>query len=317
MPELPEVETVVRDLRAAGLAGRRIVRTRVLWPKTIALPDPARFAREIRGLAIRRLARRGKFVVLELSRGFTLLIHLRMSGHLDVLRKGTRPRRHDRVVLALDDGRQVHFEDTRKFGRVWLARDPARVLGKLGPEPLAFSLPGFAAGLAGRARQLKPLLLDQTFLAGVGNIYSDEALWAARLHPRRRADSLSATQAAELLAAIQAVLRRGIRNLGTTLGGGKTHFVLPRGERGRNQEQLSAYGQTGEPCPRCGTKIRRILVGQRATHFCPSCQRPRPAAHPSLRKNSKLHSRTAAVPSGSRARTPSGDSVSKKCVPRG
>ena len=273
MPELPEVETVVRDLRAAGLAGRRIVRARVLWPKTIALPAPARFAREIRGLAIRRLARRGKFVVLELSRGFTLLIHLRMSGHLDVLRKGTRPRRHDRMVLALDDGRQVHFEDTRKFGRVWLARDPARVLGKLGPEPLALSLRDFAAGLAGRARQLKPLLLDQTFLSGVGNIYSDEALWAARLHPRRRSDTLTPAQAAELLRAIQTVLRKGIRNLGTTFGAGKTHFVLPRGERGRNQEELNAYGRTGAPCPRCGTPIRRILVGQRSTHFCPTCQR--------------------------------------------
>ena len=272
MPELPEVETVVRDLRTAGLAGRRIAHARVFWNKTIARPSPARFVREIRGLSIRRLARRGKFVVLELSQGFTLLVHLRMSGHLDVLPPGTRPRRHDRVVLRLDDGRQVHFEDTRKFGRVWLARDPAPVLGKLGPEPLAVSRTAFAAGLAARARQLKPLLLDQTFLAGVGNIYSDEALWTARLHPRRRAASLSAAQAAELPKAIQTVLRRGIRNLGTTLGGGKTHFVLPRGARGRNHEQHSAYGQTGAPCPRCGTPIRRILVGQRATHVCPACQ---------------------------------------------
>ena len=273
MPELPEVETVVRDLRAAGVAGKRIVRARVFWRKTVAAPGPARFAREIRELEIRRLSRRGKFVVLELSQGFTLLIHLRMSGHLELLRKGAPLRRHDRAVFTLDDGRELRFEDTRKFGRMWLVRDPEKVLGKLGPEPLAISAADFTAGLAARSRRLKPLLLDQNFLAGVGNIYSDEALWAARLHPRRRSDSLTPAQAAELLRAIRAVLRRGIRNLGTTLGAGGTHFVLPRGERGRNQEQLNAYGQTGAPCPRCGTPIKRILVGQRATHFCPKCQR--------------------------------------------
>ena len=273
MPELPEVETVVRELRKAGLVGRRIVRAQVFWPRTVAAPAPERFARDIRGRDIRRLARRGKFIVAELAGDRTLLVHLRMSGHLDVRPAGTRPRRHDRVVWTLDDGRRIHFEDTRKFGRVWLVRDPAAVLGDLGPEPLAISAAAFAAGLADRARQLKPLLLDQTFLAGVGNIYSDEALWAARLHPRRGSDTLTRAQAAELLRAIQAALRKGIRNLGTTFGAGKTHFVLPRGERGRNQEQLQAYGQTGAPCPRCGTPIRRILVGQRSTHFCPACQR--------------------------------------------
>ena len=273
MPELPEVETVVRELRAAGLVGRKIAAARVFWPRTLAAPAAARFPRAIRGLEIRALSRRAKFVVLNLSGGFTLLIHLRMSGHLDVLPQKTSPRPHDRVVLTLDNGQQLHFEDTRKFGRIWLLRDPATVLGKLGPEPFEIAPAAFRRGLAERARRLKPLLLDQTFLAGVGNIYSDEALWAARLHPCRRADTLTAAQAEELLGAIQAVLRRGIRNLGTTLGGGKTHFVLPRGERGRNQEQLNAYGQTGAPCPRCGTPIRRILVGQRSTHFCPACQR--------------------------------------------
>ncbi len=273
MPELPEVETVVRDLRAARLVGRRIVKARVFWRKTIADPAPTGFAREIRGRTIQRLARRGKFIVAELSGARTLLVHLRMSGHLDVQPAKTRPRRHDRVVWTLDDGRQLHFADTRKFGRVWLVRNPAHVLGELGPEPLEISSAALAAGLAARARQLKPLLLDQTFLAGVGNIYSDEALWAARLHPQRRSDRLTAAQAADLRRAIQAALRKGIRNLGTTFGNGQTHFVLPRGERGRNQEQLNAYGQTGRPCPRCGTPIRRILVGQRSTHLCPRCQR--------------------------------------------
>lgn len=274
MPELPEVETVVRNLKAAGLVGRRIVQARVFWPRTIAAPAAAQFPRQIRGLEIRALARRAKFVVAELGRGRTLLIHLRMSGHLDVRPRQTKARRHDRVVFTLDDGRQLHFEDVRKFGRLWLVDEARAVLGKLGPEPFGLSAAKFAAGLAARARQLKPLLLDQTFIAGIGNIYSDEALWAARLHPRRTSDSLSAAEAATLLREIQRALRRGIRNLGTTLGAGKTHFVLPRGERGRNQEELRAYGQTGQPCARCGAKIRRILVGQRATHVCPECQSP-------------------------------------------
>ena len=277
MPELPEVETVVRDLIAAGLAGQRVVQARVLWKRSIAAPAPRRFAQEIQGLEIQTLSRRGKFIVAQLSKGFTLLVHLRMSGRLHVASPSakTSSHTHARVIFLLSDGRELQFSDTRKFGRVWLVRDPSAVLGKLGPEPLALSTAGFSALVSARSRLLKPLLLDQTLIAGVGNIYSDEALWAARLHPRRKSDSLSAQEAATLLQAIQQVLRRGIRNLGTTLGAGKTHFVLPRGGSGRNQEQLSAYGRTGSPCPRCGTKIQRILVGQRATHLCPACQ-PKP-----------------------------------------
>ncbi|HOU21876.1 MAG TPA: DNA-formamidopyrimidine glycosylase [Kiritimatiellia bacterium] len=273
MPELPEVETVVCELRAAGLRGRQILQARILWPKTLAEPSSARFARDIRGQTIRQLSRRGKFIVCELSNRFTMLIHLRMTGHLELCAPGTRIRRHDRVIFTLDDNRQLHFADARKFGRIWLVRDPELVMGGLGPDPLTIMPRAFAAGLVARKRQLKPLLLDQTFLAGIGNIYADEALWAARLHPQRRADSLTAVKAAGLLSTIRAALRKGIRNLGTTFGNGNTHFVLPRGERGRNQEQLHAYGQTGAPCPRCGTKIRRILVGQRSTHICPRCQR--------------------------------------------
>jgi formamidopyrimidine-DNA glycosylase len=275
MPELPEVETVVRELIAAGLVGLRVKRAQVLWKRTLATPAPKRFSQEMRGLAIRALSRRGKFVVAEMSRGFTLLVHLRMSGRLDVVRPDDdkRRRRHDRVIFALSDGRELRFADTRKFGRVWLVQDPARILGKLGPEPFALSTADFSSRISSRSRQLKPLLLDQTILAGIGNIYSDEALWAARLHPQRKSDSLRPAEVATLLREIKRVLRRGIRNLGTTLGAGKTHFVLPRGESGHNQEELCAYGQTGLPCPRCGAPIRRILVGQRSTHFCPACQR--------------------------------------------
>lgn len=274
MPELPEVETVVRDLKAAALVGLRVVNARVLWKRSIAAPAWSRFTAGIQGLEILDFSRRGKFIVARLSEGFTLLVHLRMSGRLHVAAPSakTSRRAHERVVFALSDGRELRFSDTRKFGRVWLVRDPSAVLGKLGPEPFALTVAEFSALVSARSRLLKPLLLDQTLIAGIGNIYSDEALWEARLHPRRKSDSLSAPEAATLLRAIQRVLRRGIRNLGTTLGAGKTHFVLPRGGSGRNQEQLSAYGQTGEPCPRCGTKIRRILVGQRSTHLCPACQ---------------------------------------------
>lgn len=275
MPELPEVETVVRDLAACGLAGLRIAGARVLWPKTIATPAPPQFVRKIRGLEILGLSRRGKFVGIPLSGGLTLLIHLRMTGRLEAGPPRARPsaRRHDRVVFALSDGRELRFADPRKFGRVWLTRNPAAVLGRLGPEPLGLTAAPFAAGVAARSRQLKPLLLDQHFIAGIGNIYADEALWTAQLHPRRKADSLARSEATALLRAIKLVLQRGIRNLGTTLGAGTTHFARPRGARGRNQEQLAAYGQTGQPCPRCGTIIERILVGQRATHVCPQCQR--------------------------------------------
>jgi formamidopyrimidine-DNA glycosylase len=275
MPELPEVETVVRDLVAAGLEGARITGVRIHWARTIATPSPARFQRALRGRVIQRLSRRGKFIVIHLSDGGALLVHLRMTGRLLLASPGP----HDRVVFALSDGRELRFADPRKFGRIWLADDPATVLASLGPEPLAITPADFRRRLADRTRALKPLLLDQSFLAGIGNIYADEALWAAQLHPLRKSDTLDAPQADRLLRAIRTVLRRGIRNLGTSLGHGKTNFRLPRGESGRNREHLRAYGQTGLPCPRCTTPIARILVAQRATHLCPACQ-PAPPPPP-------------------------------------
>ena len=285
MPELPEVETVVRDLKASGLVGLRVLQARVLWPRSLASPSPRRFVKDVQGLAIQAVSRRGKFIVVRLSRGFTLLVHLRMSGRLQLAAPSppSGRRTHVRVQFRLNDGRELCFSDTRKFGRLWLLRNPDAVLGKLGPEPLQLPLAIFPTLLSTRSRALKPLLLDQSVIAGIGNIYSDEALWLACLHPRRKSDSLSARETAVLHAAIRRVLHRGIRNLGTTLGAGKTHFVLPRGDSGRNQEQLAAYGRTGAPCLRCGTPIRRMIVGQRSTHLCPQCQpapRSRAGARP-------------------------------------
>jgi len=275
MPELPEVETVVRDLRAAGLAGRRIRRVTVLHPAVVAGAAPSAFARRLAGRRITAVARRAKFLIFQLDRGGPLTLHLRMTGQLHLVR-GIPPRdRHDHLRLELDDGRTLVYHDPRRFGRWRLLAPGADPFRRLGPEPLDGTLTAaaFAARLARHRRQLKPLLLDQAFLAGLGNIYTDEALWAARLHPRRRADRVQPAAARALWAAIRRVLTSAIRHRGTTLGLGEGHFKGPQHERGRFRFRLRAYGRAGEPCRRCGAPLRRIVVAQRGTHFCPRCQR--------------------------------------------
>jgi formamidopyrimidine-DNA glycosylase len=275
MPELPEVETVVRGLRREGLVGRRIAEARVHWPRSVATPSAEEFQRRLRGRRITAIARRAKYILLTLAPGSSVIIHLRMTGRMLVTPPDAPRHPHQHVVLRLDDGREVRFQDTRKFGRWYVVSDPAAILGKLGPEPLApaFTPPVLRALLRRHARMLKPLLLDQRVLAGLGNIYVDEALWAAGLHPRRRSDTVSAAQAARLHAAIRTVLLRGIRAKGTTLGKGSTNFYSVAGRRGRNQDGLMVFRRTGEACLRCGTVIRRLVVGQRSTHICPRCQR--------------------------------------------
>lgn len=274
MPELPEVETVVRDLCRAGLAGRAIRAVRLSWPRTVAPLAPAAFARRLRGRTIRSIRRRAKYLVLTLSGGDTLLVHLRMTGRFDFAAAGAPPDRHTRVALQLEDGRELRYLDPRKFGRWTLTREPRRILDALGPEPLSadFQAARFAAALARRRRLLKPLLLDQTFVAGLGNIYTDEALWDARLHPLRRADTLTPREAQRLYAAIRRVLRRGVARRGTSLGSGRANYYSVGGRRGRNQDGLRVFRRTGEPCPRCRAPIRRLTVGQRGTHLCPACQ---------------------------------------------
>jgi formamidopyrimidine-DNA glycosylase len=179
------------------------------------------------------------------------------------------------VVLTFDDGRELRYRDTRKFGRWRLVRDPAQHLAHLGPEPLspAFSAARLREALHGRKGMLKPLLLNQSVVAGLGNIYVDEALWDAALHPRQPADTLGADDVRRLHAAIRRVLRRGVRAGGTTLGRGKTNFRGLGERRGRNQRALRVFRRTGQDCPRCGATIERMLVGQRSTHLCPRCQR--------------------------------------------
>ncbi|MFC1592185.1 bifunctional DNA-formamidopyrimidine glycosylase/DNA-(apurinic or apyrimidinic site) lyase, partial [Thermodesulfobacteriota bacterium] len=274
MPELPEVQTVVNDLVAAGLPGAEILRAEVFWDRSISAPGARDFCRRIAGRRITAVRRRAKYIVFDLSGGCSLLLHLRMSGRLHLQKKGSPRDKHEHVVLGLADGRELRLHDTRKFGRLGLVADAASALDHLGPEPLSkeFTQKLLGSILHSRRRMLKPLLLDQGVIAGLGNIYVDEALWEAGLHPCRSSDSLSAQEVRALHRAIPRVLKRGLKNLGTTLGTGQANFYSVANRRGRNSDQLKVFRRTGQPCPRCRSAIERIVVGQRSTHVCPQCQ---------------------------------------------
>jgi formamidopyrimidine-DNA glycosylase len=273
MPELPEVETVARDLRP-HLHGRTIVGARVHWQRTIAAPSARAFTRQIRQHRIHAITRRGKYLIFHLrapnQQTKYLLIHLRMTGGLCLAPRGAPRDKHIHVCLSLDNGNELRFRDPRKFGRMWLVDDPRPVIGKLGPEPLEISLREFHARICAHRGALKPLLLDQTFLAGIGNIYADESLWYARLHPLRRVESLTRAERARLYRAIRRVLTRAIAVGGTSID---VMYRRINGMSGGFTESLRAFDQEKRPCRRCGTPIQKIVVGQRGTHFCPTCQR--------------------------------------------
>lgn len=265
MPELPEVETIVRRLRP-DLIGRSITAADLRWERTLATPEPARFNANILGQSIESVSRRAKYIIIHLSVD-SLLVHLRMSGDLIIRDADAPAEKHDRLLLTLSDGKLLVFNDMRKFGRVWLTPSPQDVLGKLGPEPLDenFSADDLYERLKMHQRQLKPLLLDQSFLAGLGNIYTDEALHLAELHPLTKSDLMKRKQAEILWRSIRSVLEEGIQRNGTSID------WIYRG--GEHQHYLQAYGRTDEPCLRCGIPIQKIKVGQRGTHFCPQCQK--------------------------------------------
>ncbi len=276
MPELPEVETVVRGLCEADVCGHRIRGVRVSWERTLSGLSTAAFTTGVRGSRIEAIERRAKYIVMRLEPSRWLLIHLRMTGSLSV-KPAAEPRdAAERAALILDDGREIRFRDTRKFGRWTLTDDPDAVLGRLGPEPLSdvFTAAVLRSALHAHNRMLKPLLLDQHVLAGLGNIYVDEALWEARLHPCRLSRSLTAAECRRLHGAIRRVLQRGVDGMGTTLGSGMTNFYSVAGRRGRNQDALNVFRRHGEPCPRCEGTLTRIIVAQRSTHLCPRCQQP-------------------------------------------
>jgi len=275
MPELPEVQTIVNDLNAAELVESTITGAEVSWPRSIAEPSAKLFCSQVKGKKISAIWRRGKFLVFDFDKGGNLLMHLRMSGRVHLVSEDADRLKHEHVILKIDDGRQLRFHDTRKFGRMYLVKTPEKILGKLGPEPLppAFKLKSFAEKLKVRKRLLKPLLLDQSFIAGLGNIYADEALWEAKIHPCRIASTLTDAEIKALHRTIPRVLKRGLKNLGTSLGTGKANFFSVARRKGRNRDELKVFRRTGLPCPRCKATIERIIVGQRSTHICQECQK--------------------------------------------
>ena len=264
MPELPEVETFARQLKPA-LVGKTILSADLRWNRTLAIPSPKKFKELIQGQKIMDVSRRAKYLNIQLK-DFKLIIHLRMSGDLLIRNSTIAPAKHDRLLLKLSGNKLLAFNDTRKFGRVWLTEHEEDVLGHLGPEPFSkeFTAKWLHAALHNKKRQLKPLLLDQTFIAGLGNIYTDEALHMAKLHPVAASDSVTAKQAEALHEAIRKVLKEGIKRNGASID------WAYRG--GQFQNYFRVYDQEGTACPVCGTEIQKIIVGQRGTHFCPQCQ---------------------------------------------
>jgi len=290
MPELPEVETIRRDLLPV-LRGRAFTH---VWVSPDALrlvqvPPPADFARLLSGRRIEDVSRRGKFLVFHLSGGLYLLVHLRMTGALLHRPADAPPDRYVRAMLSLDDGSELRFSDLRKFGALWLVPDPSTVLGRLGPEPLEGGLtPSLLRGLTARRRApIKSLLLDQRALAGVGNIYADEALFAAGLHPQRPAGSLSDSEVKRLHGAIRRVLTEALADRGASF----SDYVDASGREGRHQFRVQVFRRTGQPCYVCGREIARVKVAGRSTHFCPKCQPLEPG--PRLAKR-RLHREPAA-----------------------
>jgi formamidopyrimidine-DNA glycosylase len=274
MPELPEVETIVRHLREGangtpGLPGKVILSVRLSWPRHIAQPRAKTFQRRVTGQTVLDVSRRGKYLVFPLSQD-TMLIHLKMSGDLVMKPSDAPPERYDHTVFELSDGWELRFSDARKFGKIFLMDDPALKLESLGPEPLSDQFTAAVLGerLRSHRRALKPLLLDQTFVAGLGNIYADEALHLARLHPLRRSNGLSDKEVKALWKSIRKALRSGLKHNGASID-----WVYRGGDF---QNHFRVYQRAGEPCPACGTTLVRIVVAQRGTHFCPDCQPERP-----------------------------------------
>jgi formamidopyrimidine-DNA glycosylase len=272
MPELPEVETVVRGLRGP-LVGRTALDVICTQPSVIRPADPAAFRARLAGQRFTAIERRAKYIVCRLSGGDVLVVHLKMTGRLYVTDDSAV---HDsdrwaHLVIQLDGGQQLRFSDMRRFGFAALAVDLAEVTPSLGPEPLSddFTLAGFRTALKSRHRAIKALLLDQAFLAGVGNIYADEALFRAQIHPLRPADRLSRAAADRLFAAIRAVLQAGIEREGASVN----WYRKPDGTQGSAQMYFDVYDRAGQPCTRCGGAIEKIRVAQRGTHYCPHCQR--------------------------------------------
>jgi formamidopyrimidine-DNA glycosylase len=273
MPELPEVETVARGLREV-LPGRRIMSVRL--GKTDFIDDPALLEHDLPGSTIARIRRLGKFLLLDLEPKGTppeegsLLIHLGMTGKITVSPPEAPVPLHTHVFLELDDGRELRYNDVRRFGRMALLANGAheRVLGDLGLEPLEATEGEFRARIQSRSAHIKALLLDQRVLRGIGNIYADESLWRAKIHPKKLGAKLTDDELRRLRRAVQSILREAIRLRGSSI----SDYVDLDGGRGRFQQRHRVYQREGKKCFRCGALIRRIIVAGRSSHFCPHCQ---------------------------------------------
>lgn len=274
MPELPEVETIVREMREAGLEGIEIKKALVLWPRSISTLNSELFCQQIAHQTIKSINRRGKFLVFSLSED-TLLVHLRMTGKFLIeTHKEPEFHPHERVRLYLSDGWLLRYIDQRKFGKWYLVTNPEEHLSKLGLEPLSdeFTLNAFQELIKTHKAPIKPFLLNQKYIVGLGNIYVDEALWLAKVHPLRQLSILNKKEIVALHASIIQVLKTGVENAGTSLGAKRANYFSVSGRRGNNQTKLNVFRRDGEPCPRCQTTLIKIVVAQRGTHLCSSCQ---------------------------------------------
>ena len=274
MPELPEVETI-RSRLAPRLEGRTLERVEIVDPRLTRPEPPEAIAAALEGERITRVGRRGKYLVFAFESGRHLLVHLRMTGNVELpARGGLAADPYRRAVVTLDDGSDVAYRDVRRFG-TWALLEPGELedyfaVRRLGGEPLerGFTTRTLTRALEGRRAPIKAALLDQRAAAGVGNIYADEALWRAKIHPLRSAGSLDAAEIARLRKAIRAALEMGIARQGATL----RDYRDPEGRRGRMQDEFRVYGRAGEPCSRCGTPIEKTRAGGRGTWYCPHCQ---------------------------------------------
>jgi formamidopyrimidine-DNA glycosylase len=290
MPELPEVETVVRGLRSS-LPGRGVVEVR--FGKTDFVEDSAAIAERLPGMRILDVTRLGKFICIALQGcgaqvtslpRIYLIIHLGMTGRLTVIQSGECVAPHTHGFFVLDDGRELRYTDVRRFGRMLLVPESklAEFKGKLGHEPLEISAGEFCRTFGARRARVKAMLLDQRVLRGIGNIYADESLFRARLHPARIAGNLTKKQLLALHGAVRQVLAEAIRSRGSSI----SDYVDSNGKRGEFQLKHRVYQRDGEPCFRCNAKIRRLIVAGRSSHFCPSCQ-PAPRSRRTSQRNKK------------------------------
>lgn len=273
MPELPEVETVRRGLTRL-VVGRKVLGTEVRWEKTISGMAPEEFDAELVGRTIEKVDRRGKYLLFRFSGGLTMVSHLRMEGAYYTVPAGTEPGKHDLVTFHLDEGIDLFYRDTRKFGRMNLVPDGDALqvagLAKIGPEPTEKDLSlAYMVSEFGKSRMhVKPFLLDQSHIAGLGNIYVDETLWQSQIHPLTAANKLSEDELARLRKNIIHEITRATEHHGTTVHSFTTAF----GEAGEFQNELQVYGRVGEPCLRCGHPLEKMKVAQRGTTYCPVCQ---------------------------------------------